>query len=175
MSATDWLGHLDRLQAGETLRGADLDGFGRDHFGATVLALELDEISLGHVRAHVECGPRHHQPYGIVHGGVWCAVVESLASLGGAVNAAAHDRLVVGVSNSTDFLRAHRTGRVDALAEPIHIGRSQQLWQVMLTRAEDGKAVARGQVRLQSVTPEQPLGGQSAGAPRSGDEVEGSA
>jgi 1,4-dihydroxy-2-naphthoyl-CoA hydrolase len=175
MSATDWLEHLDRLQAGETLRGADLEGFGRDHFGATVLALELDEVSLRHVRAHVDCGPRHHQPYGIVHGGVWCAIVESLASFGAAMHAAAQDRLVVGVANATDFLRAHRTGRVDALAEPIHIGRSQQLWQVMLTRAEDGKAVARGQVRLQSVAPEQPLGGEGAGDPRPDDETGGPA
>ena len=162
MSETRWLEHLDLLQAGETLRGEQLDGFGNDHFGAKVLALQLDEVSLTHVRAHVDCGPQHHQPYGIVHGGVWCAIVESLASLGGAVNAASQDRLVVGVSNATDFLRAHRTGRVEALAEPIHVGRSQQLWQVVLTRADDGKAVARGQVRLQSVAPEQPLAGQGA-------------
>jgi 1,4-dihydroxy-2-naphthoyl-CoA hydrolase len=162
MSASGWMEHLDLLQAGQTLRDEQLTMFGHDHFGAEILGLRLDELSLQHVRAHVDCGPRHHQPYGIVHGGVWCAIVESLASLGAAANAAAQDDLVVGVSNTTDFLRAHRTGRVDALAEPIHVGRTQQLWQVVLTRAEDGKAVARGQVRAQSVAAGQPLAGQGA-------------
>ena len=42
-------------------------------------------------------------------------------------------------------------GRVDVVAEPIQQGRTQQLWQVLLTR-EDGKLVARGQVRLQNVS-----------------------
>jgi 1,4-dihydroxy-2-naphthoyl-CoA hydrolase len=162
MESEFWIEHLEELQAGGTLTGAQLDGFGRDHFGAETLGLELDEVSVGHVRAHVECDTRHHQPYGIVHGGVWCAIVESLASLGAAVGAATQGKVVVGVSNSTDFLRAHRTGRVDALAEPVHVGRSQQLWQVVLRRAEDDKPVARGQVRLQALSPEQPLAGRGA-------------
>jgi 1,4-dihydroxy-2-naphthoyl-CoA hydrolase len=163
------MGHLDQLQAGETLTGAQLEAYGGDHFGGEILGLVLDEISLQHVRAHVECGPRHHQPYGIVHGGVWCAIVESLASLGAGVNAASQGKVVVGVANSTDFIRAHRTGRVDALAEPVHVGRGQQLWQVVLRREEDGKVVARGQVRLQGISPEQELAGRGAGDHQGGD------
>jgi acyl-coenzyme A thioesterase PaaI-like protein len=57
----------------------------------------------------------------------------------------------VGVSNSTDFLRPVKEGRVDVVAEPIIQGKIQQLWQVVITRSEDGKEVARGQVRLQNV------------------------
>jgi 1,4-dihydroxy-2-naphthoyl-CoA hydrolase len=41
--------------------------------------------------------------------------------------------------------------RDSVVAEPIQQGRTQQLWQVVITRAEDGKAVARGQVRLQNI------------------------
>jgi 1,4-dihydroxy-2-naphthoyl-CoA hydrolase len=59
--------------------------------------------------------------------------------------------IVVGVANATDFLRAHREGRVDLVAEPVHTGRTQQLWQVVISRATDGKPVARGQVRLQQL------------------------
>lgn len=148
----------ERARARGTLRGDDLDAFRGDHFAAGQLGLELEEVSLDRVVAHLVCDERHQQPFGIVHGGVWCAVVESLASIGASVHAAEQGKQVVGVNNSTDFLRAHRRGRVDGVAEPVHVGRSQQLWHVVLSRAEDGKPVARGQVRLQNVDAAQ-LGG----------------
>ena len=148
----------ERLEAGETVRVADLHGFDdidRDGFGSGTLGLVWDTFAHDRVTAHLDVDPRHHQPYGIVHGGVWCAVVESVASIAGALRVVASGRYVVGVSNTTDFLRAHRHGRVDAVATPVHVGRTQQLWQVALHRAADGKAVARGQVRLQNVDPKE--------------------
>jgi uncharacterized protein (TIGR00369 family) len=94
-------------------------------------------------------GPEHHQPYGIVHGGVHCTAVETAASLAAA--AWLGDRgHVVGVSNQTDFLRAVRTGELTATATPIHRGRLQQLWLVEITDEAD-RLVARGQVRLQNI------------------------
>ncbi len=144
-------GMLERLATGAVLQGDDLAGFNASQFATDALGLFVDEVSLEGVRGHLECDERHHQPFGIVHGGVWCAVVESLASIGAAMQVASSGKVVVGVANSTDFLRAHRVGRVDAEARPVHVGRTQQLWQVVLTRAEDGKVVARGQVRLQNV------------------------
>ena len=144
-------GMLERLAAGEVLQGEDLAGFNASQFATDALGLFVDEVSLERVRGHLECDERHHQPFGIVHGGVWCAVVESLASIAATMQVAASGKVVVGVANSTDFLRAHRVGRVEGEARPVHVGRTQQLWQVVLTRAEDGKVVARGQVRLQNV------------------------
>lgn len=144
-----------RLEAGETVAVDDQEPLGPDRFAGQVLGLVWDELALERVTAHVDVDERHHQPYGIVHGGVWCAVVESMASLAAGLRVAGSGRYVVGVSNQTDFLRAHRLGRVDGLATPVHVGRSQQLWQVVLTRASDGRAVARGQVRLQNLQPEQ--------------------
>lgn len=141
----------DRLLAGETVGADEVPDVDADRFGAEVLGIEWERFSLQRIDAHVEVGPRHQQPYGIVHGGVWCAIVESMASFGAALHAGLDGKLVVGVSNTTDFLRAHREGRVDAVATPVHVGRSQHLWQVVLTRATDGKPVARGQVRLQAV------------------------
>ncbi len=142
---------IQRLMAGETLRGEELAGFNRPQFATDALGLQIDEISQEHVRGHLDCDERHHQPFGIVHGGVWCAVIESVASIAATMRVAADGKIVVGVSNSTDFLRAHRRGRVDAVSSPVHVGRTQQLWQATLTRQEDGKTVARGQVRLQNV------------------------
>lgn len=92
----------------------------------------------------------HHQPYGIVHGGVYCAAVETAASVAGALWFGDRGK-VVGVNNSTDFLRAVSSGRLTATATPIHRGRSQQLWQVEITDEQD-RLVARGQVRLQNLS-----------------------
>ena len=103
------------------------------------------------VTGHVDLGPDQHTPWGVVHGGVYCAVVESAASIGASLAVADRGQFAVGVNNSTDFLRPVTAGRLDVVAEPVQQGRTLQLWQVLLTRAEDGKLVARGQVRLQNV------------------------
>jgi len=103
------------------------------------------------VVGHVDLGPDQHTPWGVVHGGVYCTVVESAASIGASAAVIEHGQFAVGVDNSTSFLRPMVTGRIDVVAEPIQQGRTLQLWQVLLTRAEDGKLVARGQVRLQNV------------------------
>jgi 1,4-dihydroxy-2-naphthoyl-CoA hydrolase len=112
------------------------------------------------VELALEVTPKLHQPYGLVHGGVWCSVVESAASVGAA--AWLGDRgQVVGVSNHTDFLRGVREGTVRVVATPIHRGRLQQLWLVEVTDESD-RLVARGQVRLQNLDGTDGLG-RSAG------------
>jgi 1,4-dihydroxy-2-naphthoyl-CoA hydrolase len=117
------------------------------------LAIEFDEWTAARVLAHVDIDERHHQPYGIVHGGVWASIVESVASHGAGAAAMELQGVagVVGTSNLTDFLRSHRAGRVDAIASPVFVGRNQQLWAVEISRASDGKLVARGQVRFQNL------------------------
>jgi 1,4-dihydroxy-2-naphthoyl-CoA hydrolase len=109
------------------------------------------EFSGRRVIGHVDLGPDQHTPWGVVHGGVYCTVIESAASIGASAAVAERGQFAVGVNNQTDFLRPVNQGRVDVVAEPIQQGRTLQLWLVTLTRAEDGKTVARGQVRLQNV------------------------
>jgi 1,4-dihydroxy-2-naphthoyl-CoA hydrolase len=114
------------------------------------LGVEVVEATSERVVLTTEIGPQHHQPYGIVHGGVWCALVETAASMGAGMTN--RDGQVVGVSNHTDFIRPHREGRITTTATPIHQGRTQQLWLVENTN-EDGKLVSRGEVRLQNLQP----------------------
>jgi len=78
--------------------------------------------------------------------------VETLASIGAAIWLGDRGR-VVGVNNSTDFYRAVRVGRLTSTGTPVHRGRSQQVW-VVETVDENGRMVARGQVRLQNLTVE---------------------
>lgn len=116
------------------------------------MGIVYDERSASRVTAHVDIDERHQQPYGIVHGGMWCSIVESVASHGAAMAAVDLGVAgVVGTSNLTDFLRSHAAGRVDAVGTPVFVGRSQQLWAVEITRPSDGKLVARGQVRFQNL------------------------
>lgn len=122
-----------------------------------LLGFQPTAISPNRVEGHLDADERLHQYYGIVHGGVHASVVETACSIGGAAVALADGRGVVGVSNRTDFLRAHRTGRLDVVAEPVHVGRRLHLWRASLRR-EDGKLVAEGQVRLAVVDLED-LGG----------------
>jgi 1,4-dihydroxy-2-naphthoyl-CoA hydrolase len=110
-----------------------------------------DEVSGTRVTGTVDLGPDQHTPWGVVHGGVYCTVVESAASIGASAAVADRGQFAVGVNNSTDFLRPATAGRLDVVAEPLQQGRTLQLWLVTLARAEDGKLVARGQVRLQNV------------------------
>jgi 1,4-dihydroxy-2-naphthoyl-CoA hydrolase len=102
-------------------------------------------------RAQLEIHDRLLQPWGIVHGGVYCAMIESLSSVAGYMWLSQHGGgTVVGVNNNTDFLRAVSSGTVYAESTPIHRGRSTQLWLTTITD-DDGRVVARGQVRLQNL------------------------
>ena len=84
-----------------------------------------------------------------MHGGVYTTAVESAASIGATAAVADSAQYAVGLHNATDFLRASTAGRAEVLAEPLQQGRTQQLWLVTITN-EQGKELARGQVRLLS-------------------------
>ncbi|MGE2727239.1 PaaI family thioesterase [Mycolicibacterium pulveris] len=118
------------------------------------LGLTFVELSPDGGTAQLTIDERLLQPGGIVHGGVYCSIVESLASVSAhlwlAENGGGN---VVGVNNNTDFLRAISSGTVTAVSHPIHRGRRQQLWQISITDERD-RVVARGQVRLQNMPAE---------------------
>jgi 1,4-dihydroxy-2-naphthoyl-CoA hydrolase len=116
-----------------------------------IAGLHLEEFDGSGVRGWIELGKEHHTPWGVVHGGVYTAAIETAASVGASAAVKEKGQFSVGVNNNTDFLRPVSEGRVNVVAESIMQGRIQQLWQVTITRAEDGKEVARGQVRLQNV------------------------
>ena len=123
-----------------------------------LLGLRFDEVTPDRVVMSWDVTPALHQPYGIVHGGVYSSVVETAASIAAAAWLGERGQ-VVGVNNSTDFLRAVREGTLHAVAEPVHRGRLQQLWLVEI-RDESERLVARGQVRLQNIPDADRLGGR---------------
>jgi uncharacterized protein (TIGR00369 family) len=116
-----------------------------------LLDIEFDEITATRVSGTAAADQRHHQPWGIVHGGLYTAVIETVATTGALEAVKDRGQQAVGVSNTTDFLRPHRIGRLEVVAVPILQGRTQQLWQIEIRRPEDDKLVARGHVRLQNI------------------------
>lgn len=121
-----------------------------------VLGLEMVEASGDKVVCTCAVKPHLHQPYGILHGGVYCSIVESAASIGGAMWLG-DKGYVVGVVNTTNFIRATREGILTATATPLQRGRTQQLWQVEIVD-DAGRLAAHGQVRLANVTDADRLG-----------------
>ncbi len=104
-----------------------------------------------------EVSEKHHQGYGIVHGGVHCGVIETLASVGAAVVAHPRGQHVVGLENNTSFIRAVRSGKLRGLAKPVTRGRTSQVWEVWI-RDEQEQLVAQGRVRLLCVDENRALG-----------------
>jgi 1,4-dihydroxy-2-naphthoyl-CoA hydrolase len=120
--------------------------------GIVVLSATPDEVT-----CEWEVGTKHHQPYGLVHGGVHCGVVETLASIGASMVAKPRGQVVVGLENTTSFIRAVRSGKLHAVARPITRGRTTQVWQAWI-RDEQDQLVAQGQVRLLCVDKDKALG-----------------
>jgi uncharacterized protein (TIGR00369 family) len=116
-----------------------------------LLEIDFEEIGPTHVGGSVAADERHHQPWGLVHGGLYTTVIETFATIGAFEAVRSRGQQAVGVSNATDFLRPHRAGRLRVDAVAVHQGRTQQLWQVEVRRPDDGKLIARGQVRLQNL------------------------
>jgi 1,4-dihydroxy-2-naphthoyl-CoA hydrolase len=114
--------------------------------------LHFDHVGPAAVTGWIALGPEHHQPWGLVHGGVYTTAIESAASVGASAAAAELGLVAVGVNNNTNFVRSKVSGRVTVQAVAIQQGRTAQLWEVRVTD-EDDRLVAIGQVRLQNVTP----------------------
>ena len=131
----------------------DLEVVNGDFSGPFVkhLGLEITSLSGDRVEATWTASEKHHQPFGIVHGGVHASIVETLGSVGASVWLGDKGKCV-GVSNTTDFYRAVREGELTSVATPVHQGRSQQVWLIE-THDADGRLVARGQLRVQNLSP----------------------
>jgi uncharacterized protein (TIGR00369 family) len=114
-----------------------------------LLGLQIVSSTKDSTVARLEVTPDHHQPFGLLHGGVLCSIVETVGSISGSVW---YGGGVVGTSNHTNFLRAVRSGTLTATSTPVHRGRTQQLWEVEITD-EQGKLVAKGQLRLANLDP----------------------
>lgn len=97
--------------------------------------------------AEIRIDHQHLQPYGLVHGGVYSAMVETVCSTGAALNVFVEGKSVVGLDNATSFLRAVRSGVLRCTATPLVRGRRSHVWDARIHDDRD-RLVATGRVRL---------------------------
>ena len=103
------------------------------------------------VACEFEIGDEHLQPFGLVHGGVHCGVIETVTSIGATLFVRDRGQEAVGLENTTSFVRAASSGKLFAVARPISRGRTNQLWEAWIRNSDD-RLVAQGRVRLQNIT-----------------------
>jgi len=127
---------------------------------ATEMGIRFVHATGDQVTAEMEVGPIHRQPYGIVHGGVHCGIIETICSTGAALHALPRGQSVVGLENQTSFLHAVREGLLRATARPLMRGRRTQIWEATVTDAE-GRAVAAGRVRFLALEAGSSLAGET--------------
>jgi uncharacterized protein (TIGR00369 family) len=129
------------------------------------MALHVTTATAEEVRCEWEVAAQHLQAYGIVHGGVHCGVIETLASAGAAAFAIPRGQYVVGLENATSFVRAVRAGtRLHAVATPLTRGRKSQLWEGRIFDDQE-RLVAVGRVRLLCLPADEALAGEVPARP----------
>ena len=132
MTSPDWVAQLRELPSPFT----------------ELLGLRIDRLASDEVTASLTVDPeRHLHPWGAVHGGVYCALIETLATLGAQLSAIPAGKLASGIENHTSFLRQVRDGELRGRATAINRGRQLHLWAVTISDDRD-RPVAHGLVRL---------------------------
>ena len=100
-------------------------------YGLEILSLEEDEAT-----AQVEVRPEVLQPGGLVHGGVYASIAESLTSFATWTAVSEDGSSAQGLSNQTSFLRPILQGTIHATARRRHRGRTTWVWEVDITDDE---------------------------------------
>jgi uncharacterized protein (TIGR00369 family) len=133
-----------------------------DAFDAHIGFVVDDAEEIGRCGGHLPVRPQVCQPMGIVHGGVYAAIAETLASMGTARGVLADGKVPLGMSNNTSFLRPVSGGSVHGAARAIHRGRTTWVWDVEI-RDDEGRLCATSRVTI-AVRTQRSQGGRSEGA-----------
>jgi 1,4-dihydroxy-2-naphthoyl-CoA hydrolase len=124
-----------------------VDGFPVPGTLEDVLGFELLELTGDSCRGRFTVEQRVQQPFGLVHGGAYAALAETMASWATVAAVGADGNIAVGMSNSTTFLRPVTSGGVHADATPRHRGRTTWVWDVEFSD-DEGRLCAVSRVTL---------------------------
>ncbi|HEU4974954.1 MAG TPA: PaaI family thioesterase [Baekduia sp.] len=112
------------------------------HYGLEDLRAGGEEAT-----ARLAIGPHHLQPTGVVHGGVYAAIAEAVASFGTNATVGGDGNVALGMTNATSFLRPAASGTLHARGRARHRGRTSWVWDVDIAD-DDGRLCATGRVTL---------------------------
>ena len=102
--------------------------------------------------AEIEIADHHMQPYGLVHGGVYAGMIETMCSTGAALTVWEENKSTVGLENNTSFLKAVRSGRLRCTAKPLVLGKRSHVWEASI-HDDKSRLVAIGRVRMMVLEP----------------------
>ena len=92
--------------------------------------VELTEITEDTLTGTLPAEDRNKQPFGIVHGGANCVLAETLGSIAANLTCNPETTHAVGLSITTNHIKAVRNGLITGIAKPVHLGRSTQIWHI---------------------------------------------
>jgi uncharacterized protein (TIGR00369 family) len=104
-----------------------------EHGFDALYGLEVTDVQDGLLRAQVVVRDELKQPAGLVHGGVYASIAESIASLGTQLAVASEGKIATGLSNQTSFLRPILDGTIHAICNVKHRGRTTWVWEVEIS------------------------------------------
>ena len=111
------------------------------------LGFELTELGDERARGRFQVTDAVRQPFGVVHGGAYAALAETLASAATFMAVQPEGSIAVGSSNQTNFLRPVTEGTVHAAASRRHRGRTTWVWEVDFTD-DEGRLCALSRVTM---------------------------
>jgi 1,4-dihydroxy-2-naphthoyl-CoA hydrolase len=124
---------------------ADIEQFSKNTM-VEYLGIEVSEIGDDYLKASMPVCSKTHQPMGILHGGASVALAETVGSIAAFMAAPAGSRCV-GLEVNANHLRAVKSGMVHAVARPIHIGKSTQVWEISI-KNDNGDSVTASRITM---------------------------
>lgn len=103
------------------------------------LGIEFTEIGDRYLKGKMPIDHRTLQPFGIMHGGASCVLAETLGSVAGCYCVNRNKQICVGLSINTNHVSMARKGYVHGVAEPVHLGKKTQIWDIVITDDEARK------------------------------------
>ncbi len=110
----------------------DASGFNLENTVMNTLGIEIIEYTPERVVAQMPVAPIHHQPFGIMHGGVSVVIAETVASSGSYLHIDASRQRAVGLEINANHIRSVRDGIVKAVGVPVHVGRRTIVWDIRI-------------------------------------------
>ncbi|WP_297841872.1 hotdog fold thioesterase [Pseudomonas sp.] len=120
-----------------------------------LLDIRFERFDDNSLTASMVVDQRTHQPYGLLHGGASVVLAETVGSTASYLCIDPSKFFCVGLEINANHLRGLRSGRVTAVAHPVHIGRTTHVWDIRLT-SDEGKASCISRLTMAVV----PLGEQ---------------
>lgn len=125
-----------RIWFNPSLRLQDLQDFGKGTMGE-YLDMELVELGDNHLKMRMPVDHRTIQPFGLLHGGASCALAETVGSIAAQMVVDGSKFSCVGLEINANHVRSVRQGFVYAIAAPVHLGASTQVWDIRITDEQD--------------------------------------